>query len=149
VRYKVVLTDEVRVKLRALPLAVRREIGHRLFLLEDNLSGDVKKLKGSRNEHRLRIGDYRVLFELEGRTAMGVCCRCAKGHLSMSGTLLKPKRSSDSQIEKQIRHAQAVLVELKAALEDLEDRRELAAAKKRNAGKPGTPLREAAKELGL
>src|SRR5579864_8548433 len=30
-----------------------------------------------------------------------------------------------------------------------EDRRELAAAKKRNPGKPGTPLREAAKELGF
>jgi hypothetical protein len=34
-------------------------------------------------------------------------------------------------------------------LEDLEDRRELATAKKRNAGKPGTPLRQAARELGL
>jgi hypothetical protein len=67
----------------------------------------------------------------------------------MSATLLKTKRSSDSQIEKQIRRAQAVLIELKATLEDLEDRRELAAAKKRNAGKPGIPLREAAKELGL
>ena len=31
--------------------------------------GDVKKLKGSRNEYRLRMGDYRALFELEGRTA--------------------------------------------------------------------------------
>jgi mRNA interferase RelE/StbE len=33
------------------------------------LSGSVKKLKGSRNEYRLRVGDYRALFELEGRTA--------------------------------------------------------------------------------
>ncbi len=38
-------------------------------LLEEDLSGNVKKLKGSRNEYRLRVGDYRVLFELEGRTA--------------------------------------------------------------------------------
>jgi hypothetical protein len=52
-------------------------------------------------------------------------------------------------IEKQIRRGKAVLRELKAALEDLEDRRALAAAKKRNAGKPGTPLRDAAKELEL
>jgi hypothetical protein len=42
-----------------------------------------------------------------------------------------------------------VLRELRAALEDLEDRRELAAAKKRNVGKPGTPLRDAAGKLGL
>jgi hypothetical protein len=41
------------------------------------------------------------------------------------------------------------LRELKATLEDLEDRRELAVAKKRNRGKACTPLREAAKELGL
>ncbi len=52
-------------------------------------------------------------------------------------------------IEKQIRRGRAVLRELKATLEDLEDRRELAAARKRNRGKAGTPLREAAKELGL
>jgi len=27
----------------------------------------VKTLKGSSNEYRLRVGDYRVLFALEGR----------------------------------------------------------------------------------
>ncbi len=69
-QYKVILTDEVRAKLRALPLAFRREIGHKLFLLESNLEGDVKKLKGARNEYRLRVGDYRLLFELEGTTVI-------------------------------------------------------------------------------
>jgi mRNA interferase RelE/StbE len=68
-RYTVLLTDEVKVRLRALPPALRREIGHRLFLLEEDLGGNVKKLKGSRNQYRLRVRDYRVLFELEGRTA--------------------------------------------------------------------------------
>jgi hypothetical protein len=42
-----------------------------------------------------------------------------------------------------------VLPELKATLEDLEGRRELAAAKKRTRGKAGSPLRDAAKEIGL
>ena len=68
-RYTVILTDEVKARLRAMPLALRREIGHKLFLLEEDLAGDVKKLKGSRNEYRVRAGDYRALFELEGRTA--------------------------------------------------------------------------------
>ena len=67
-RYTVILTDEVKAKLRTLPLALRREIGHKLFLLEEDLAGSVKKLKGSRNEYRLRVGDYRAIFELEGRT---------------------------------------------------------------------------------
>ncbi len=64
-RYTVILTDQVKAILRALPLRLRREIGHKLFILEKDLSGSVKKLKGSRNEYRLRVGDYRVLFELE------------------------------------------------------------------------------------
>jgi mRNA interferase RelE/StbE len=66
-RYSVILTDEVKAELRALPSALRREVGHKLFLLEDNLGGDVQKLKGSKNQYRLRVGNYRVLFELEGR----------------------------------------------------------------------------------
>ncbi|HEY0257752.1 MAG TPA: type II toxin-antitoxin system RelE/ParE family toxin [Candidatus Methylacidiphilales bacterium] len=66
--YTVVLTDEVKSKLRNMPLPLRREIGHKLFLLENDLNGNVKKLKGSINEYRLRIGNYRVIFELEGRT---------------------------------------------------------------------------------
>jgi mRNA interferase RelE/StbE len=68
VRYTVILTDEVKAKLHTMPLALRREIGHKLFLLEEDLAGSVKKLKGSRNEYRLRVGDYRAIFELEGRT---------------------------------------------------------------------------------
>ena len=37
------------------------------FLLEEDLSGNVKKLAGSIDAYRLRIGNYRVLFDLEGR----------------------------------------------------------------------------------
>lgn len=66
----------------------------------------------------------------------------------MSSTLSKSKPAV-ADIDKQIRRGKAVLRELKTTLEDLEDRRELAAARKRNAGKPGTSLRQAAKELGL
>ena len=66
----------------------------------------------------------------------------------MSTATLKTKPAV-VDIEKQIRRGKAVLRELKATLEDLEDRRELSAAKKRNAGKAGISLRDAAKELGL
>lgn len=77
-----------------------------------------------------------------------------EGILPMSTAVQKTKpavvdRQSGSDIDKQIRRGKAVLREVKATLEDLEDRRELAAAKKRNAGKPGTSLRQAVKELGL
>ena len=46
VRYTVILTDEVNARLHAMPLPLRREIGHKLFLLEEDLAGSVKKLKG-------------------------------------------------------------------------------------------------------
>jgi hypothetical protein len=52
VRYTVILTDEVKAKLRTIPLGLRREIDHKLFLLEEDLSGNVKKLKGSVKEYR-------------------------------------------------------------------------------------------------
>ena len=58
-------------------------------------------------------------------------------------------RKSAQTLDEKIRQGKALLRELRDALEDLEDRRELAAAKKRNAGKPGTPWREAAKELDI
>jgi len=70
VNYDVEITDEAKEKLRSMPKEVRRLIGYRIFLLQDNLGGDVQKLRGSKNEYRLRVGDYRVLFELEGRKIM-------------------------------------------------------------------------------
>lgn len=33
--------------------------------LENDLAGDVKRLTNFTPEYRLRVGDYRVLFELE------------------------------------------------------------------------------------
>jgi mRNA interferase RelE/StbE len=66
--YRLIIIDEAKRKLRLLPEEIKQEIGYRLFLLEDNLAGDIKKLKGSKNEFRLRVGVYRVIFELEGQT---------------------------------------------------------------------------------
>ena len=34
------------------------------------LTGDVKKLTDHTPEYRLRVGDYRVLFEVEGSTVV-------------------------------------------------------------------------------
>lgn len=61
------IKDEAKIALRKLPDDVRREIGYRLHLLLQDFSGDVKKLKGSKNEYRLRVGGHRVLFELVGK----------------------------------------------------------------------------------
>ena len=66
-KFEIEIMDDAKFALRKLPEDVRREIGYRLHLLGQDFSGDVKKLKGSRNEYRLRVGNQRVLFELVGR----------------------------------------------------------------------------------
>jgi mRNA interferase RelE/StbE len=65
--YEMEIKDEARAALRALPEDIRHQIGYRLHRLQQNFDGDVKKLKGSKNDYRLRVGTYRVLFEVEGK----------------------------------------------------------------------------------
>jgi len=38
--------------------------------LQNNLDGDVKRLTTFTPEYRLRVGDYRVLFEIEGQNVI-------------------------------------------------------------------------------
>jgi mRNA interferase RelE/StbE len=45
--------------------AVRQRILPKIERLQDNLAGDVKRLTNFTPEFRLRVGDYRVLFEVE------------------------------------------------------------------------------------
>ena len=52
-------------------------------------------------------------------------------------------------LDRQIAQARIVLRDLRDTLEDLDDRRELARAKQRNAGKPGTDWETVKKELGF
>jgi mRNA interferase RelE/StbE len=66
-RYDLVISEEARDQLRALPKSVRKNMGRRLDALQNNLSGDVKKLTAHQPKYRLRVGSYRVLFQLEGR----------------------------------------------------------------------------------
>ena len=70
VEYEVEITDEAKAKLRLIPKETRRLIGYKIFLLQRGLGGSVRKMRGSTNEYRLRVGNYRVLFELERKTIM-------------------------------------------------------------------------------
>ena len=66
--YELVIGEQARDQLRALPKPIRKNIGRRLDALQDDLSGDVKKLTAREHKYRLRVGSYRVLFQLEGST---------------------------------------------------------------------------------
>jgi hypothetical protein len=69
----------------------------------------------------------------------------------MSATAVKTKirPSGLPDVDRQIRHATTVLRELRDTLESLDDRRELARAKKRNAEKAGTDWETVKKEFGF
>jgi mRNA interferase RelE/StbE len=47
------------------PKGTAERILDALEKMADNLTGDVKHLTGFSPEWRLRVGDYRVLFEIE------------------------------------------------------------------------------------
>ncbi len=64
-RYRLGISDTAKRTLRLLPKKERQEIGYKIYLMQDDLAGDVKKLRGSQNEYRLRVGNYRVMFRLE------------------------------------------------------------------------------------
>jgi mRNA interferase RelE/StbE len=65
-QYELFISEEAREQLRELPDDIRRNIGYRLQLLQDDLTGDVKKLEGLRGHYRLRVGTQRILFRIDG-----------------------------------------------------------------------------------
>ena len=66
-RYRVILSKSVQKELDRLPDDVVRRTLARLTQLEtDPRPADVKKLKG-REAWRIRVGDYRVIYEIQDR----------------------------------------------------------------------------------
>jgi len=65
------MTYEIEFKPRAfkdiedLPKDAQQRIVGKIQSLANDLAGDVKRLTNFTPEYRLRVGDYRVLFEVE------------------------------------------------------------------------------------
>jgi mRNA interferase RelE/StbE len=64
-RYEVELKPRARKDLRRIAKPDAARVIGALEKLEEDLVGDVKRLTASTPEYRLRVGDYRVLFEIE------------------------------------------------------------------------------------
>ena len=67
-KYRLAFKPRVRKDLKALPQEQVRRVLDKIEAMTDELAGDVKKLTNRTPEYRLRVGDYRVLFEIEGDT---------------------------------------------------------------------------------
>jgi mRNA interferase RelE/StbE len=64
--YAVELKPKAIKDLRRIEKSQAIRIVDSLERLQHDLQGDVKKLTNHTPEYRLRIGDYRVLFEIDG-----------------------------------------------------------------------------------
>jgi mRNA interferase RelE/StbE len=64
--YQVEFKPRALKDLKTLPVAESARIVTKAEALRNDLAGDVKRLTNHTPEYRLRVGNYRVLFEVEG-----------------------------------------------------------------------------------
>ncbi|MDI6738765.1 MAG: type II toxin-antitoxin system RelE/ParE family toxin, partial [Candidatus Edwardsbacteria bacterium] len=68
IHYDVQFKPQAVKDLRGISPHLHHRILARIEEMSAGLKGDVKRLTGLAHEYRLRVGDYRILFELAGRT---------------------------------------------------------------------------------
>jgi len=65
-RYQIELTPAARRDLKSVPARVRKQIDKRILALAENpYPPGSKKLRGAEGFHRIRVGDYRILYIVE------------------------------------------------------------------------------------
>ncbi|WP_228056453.1 type II toxin-antitoxin system RelE/ParE family toxin [Microcoleus sp. LEGE 07076] len=78
--YTIIIPKAVQKQLDALPDNVYERIAFKVQQLAQNPRPDgVVKLKGSENEYRIRIGDYRVVMKLKMKSSGFCCCNANIG----------------------------------------------------------------------
>jgi len=63
--YKIKFKPRAIKDCKSIDKKVLKLVFSKIELLSNNLQGDIKKLTNFTPEYRLRVGDYRVLFETE------------------------------------------------------------------------------------
>lgn len=69
-QYHVELKPQAIKDGKKIPKTQLRRIFEKIEALQDNLTGDVKRLTNFSPEYRLRVGSYRILFEIEGESVI-------------------------------------------------------------------------------
>ncbi|MBM4242020.1 MAG: type II toxin-antitoxin system RelE/ParE family toxin [Euryarchaeota archaeon] len=66
-KYRVFLEKKARKQLKDLNSSSSENIEEKIIKLKEGFIPelDIKKLKGYKNHYRLRVGKYRILFELQ------------------------------------------------------------------------------------
>lgn len=65
-KYDIQFKPKAVKDIKAISDRLQDRILAKIEIMSNDLSGDVKRLTNSTPEFRLRVGEYRVLFEIEG-----------------------------------------------------------------------------------
>lgn len=68
--YVVVYTRQAETELLGFPAKIQRQLAAKIARLRHGFTGDIKKLQAADKVYRLRSGDFRILFEVEGSTVV-------------------------------------------------------------------------------
>lgn len=71
-RLSIVWSEAAKADLRAIDRQTALDILHCVARYLETRTGDVKKLKPPRTDYRLRCGEYRIFFDLEGERGISV-----------------------------------------------------------------------------
>ena len=63
-RYQLEIRKRAEKDLSAIPKPQAQRIADAIFALEEGLMGDIKRLTDFSPDYRLRVGDWRVLFDV-------------------------------------------------------------------------------------
>jgi len=144
-RYRIEFGDEALAALRGLPKELRRNVGFRLDQLQDDLAGDVKKLKGGVSNTACASGTIASFSPWKRTLSSFMLCVTEKRLMSNSAT---PSPVTLESVQRELRELRELRERLEV-LEDREDLRDLRAAKAMQAGKPGIPWAKVKEELGI
>jgi len=76
--YQVDFMPKAVKDLKKLPREDAKNILSKIMVLESGLAGSIKKLTNFTPEYRLRVGNYRVLFEIDGKKIIVYCIKHRK-----------------------------------------------------------------------
>jgi mRNA interferase RelE/StbE len=75
--YEINISKTVQRQISDLPVSMQNRVIEKIKLLtEDARPSGVVKLKGYKNEYRLRVGDYRIRYEIDDKKLVITLLQC-------------------------------------------------------------------------
>jgi mRNA interferase RelE/StbE len=76
--YKIELKPSAQRELKKLPKRLQRRIVNKIDLLADDpRPSGAEKLSGGHDYYRIRVGDYRILYEIQDKVLLVIVIRVA------------------------------------------------------------------------